>query len=68
MDELAALLGDGLLDRRMRVAERVDADAAQQVEVRSSVLVDEVTRLRRDEENGIPLVSWSRSRSSAARI
>ncbi len=33
VDERAALLGDGLLDRRMAVAERVDADAAEQIEI-----------------------------------
>ena len=42
MDQLAALLGDGLLDRRMRVAEGVDADAAEEVEVAFAVFVDQM--------------------------
>ncbi len=43
VDQRAALAGDGLLNRGMVIAERVDADAAEQVEVAIAVLVDDVT-------------------------
>ena len=42
MDELAALLGDGLFDGGVRVAEGVDADAAEEIEVACAVFVAEI--------------------------
>ena len=56
MDELAALLGDGLLDGGMRVAERVDADAAEQVEIAVAVFVDEIHAFAAREEKRIAIV------------
>jgi hypothetical protein len=35
VDERAALAGDGFFDNRMVIAERVDADAAEQIEIAS---------------------------------
>ena len=56
VDELAALPDDGLFDGRMAVAERVNADAAQQVEIALALLVDEVHTLSASEKNGIAVV------------
>ena len=60
VNELAALLGDGLFNRRMPVAERVDADAAEQVEVLRTVLVDEV------DTPSPPRREWDSGRRSGA--
>ena len=56
MDERAALARDGIDDGRMAVAERVDADAAEQVEITLALFVDEVNALAADEENRVPFV------------
>ena len=56
MDELPALLGDRLLDRGVRIAERVDADAAEQVEVLVAVLVFEIDAFAADEEERVAFV------------
>src|SRR5580698_99042 len=57
MNERAALLGDGFLDNWMAVAEGVDADAAEQVEVLRTVLVDYVNALAADKEDGVAFIS-----------
>ncbi len=56
VDERAALAGDGLFNDRMAVAERIDADAAEQIKVLRTVLVDNVNAFAADKENGIALV------------
>ena len=56
VDERAALAGDGFFNHRVVVAERVDADAAEQVEISSSVLVDDVNALAADKEDGVAVV------------
>ncbi len=57
MDERAALFGDGIFDGLMCVAQRVDADAAQQVEIARALFVDEVDALAAHKENRIAVVS-----------
>ncbi len=49
-------LSDGSLDRRMAVAKRVDADAAQQVEVFVAMLVNDVHTLAAHEKDRVPFV------------
>ena len=56
VDERAALAGDGFNNDRVIVAEGVDADAAEQVEVLRTVLVNDVNTLTRHEENGVAVV------------
>ena len=56
VDELAALLGNGALDDRAPVAESVDADAAEQIEVADAVLVDDVDAFAVCEQNGEALI------------
>jgi hypothetical protein len=56
VDERAALFGDGFFNNRMVIAERVDADAAEQVEVLRTVLVDDVNTLAADKEDGVAVV------------
>ena len=56
VNERAALVDDGSLDGRVRVAERVHADAAQQVEIAHSALIDEVNALALHEKNRIAIV------------
>ena len=56
VNERAALFGDGLFDCGMAVAKRVDADAAQQVEIAVAVFVDEVNALAAHKENRIALI------------
>ncbi len=45
VNERAALIDDGSLDGRVGIAERVYADAAQQVEIAHAALIDEVNAL-----------------------
>ncbi len=47
---------NGLFDRRMGVAERRDADAAEKIEVVLAVLVAQIDALPADEEVRIALV------------
>ncbi len=69
VDERAALAGDGFDDDRVIVAERVDADAAEQVEVLRTVLVDDVNALARRRRGWGCGRRWEcSSRASAARI
>jgi hypothetical protein len=56
VDERAALAGDGFLNDRMAVAEGVDADAAEQVKVLRTVLVDNVNALTTNEKDGVAVV------------
>jgi hypothetical protein len=56
VDERAALIDDGALDSRMTVSQRVDADAAQQVEIAVAFLIDEVHTLASHEEKGIAVI------------
>ena len=56
VQQLPALFADRLLDRRMPVAQRVDADAAQQVEIAVSLVVDQVHAFAADKQDGIALV------------
>src|SRR6185503_5017275 len=53
VDELTALLRDGVDDGGMPVAERVDADAAQQVEVAIAVFIDQVRAFAAGEEDRV---------------
>ena len=62
-DERAALTGDGFFNGRMLVAERVDADAAEQVEVAVAVFVDEVNAFAADKENRVALVGREQQRA-----
>ena len=48
--------GDGFFDDGMAVAEGVDADAAEQVEILRTVLVDDMDALAADEEDGVAVV------------
>jgi len=67
VDEGAALADDGFDDDRVGVAERVDANAAEQVEVAAALLVDEVHALAPLEEEGIAVVGGKqKSRLSLA--
>ena len=56
VDERAALAGDGFFNRGMAVAERVDADAAEQVEILRTVLVHDVNALTAHKEDGVALI------------
>ena len=56
VDELAALNGDGVLNDGAGIAESVDADAAEQVEVADAVLIDDVDTFAMGEQNGEPFV------------
>ena len=51
VDERAALAGDGFFDCRMAVAERVDADAAEQIEILRTVLVNDVNAFAAHKED-----------------
>ena len=56
MDERAALAGDGRFNDGMAVAEGIDADAAEQIEVAIAVLVDDVHALTPHKEDGVAVV------------
>ena len=56
VDERAALVGDSVDDRRMVIAERVDADAAEQIEIAIAVLVDDVHTFAADKKNRAAIV------------
>jgi hypothetical protein len=56
VDERAALAGDGFLDDRMAIAEGVDADAAEQVEVLRTVLVDNMNAFTTNEKDGVAVI------------
>jgi len=68
MNQRAALTSDGFFNGGMCVAERIDADAAEQVEIAVTLLVDEVNTFATDKEDGLRSYVGSSSRSSAARI
>ena len=56
VDQRAALPGNRLHDRRMVVAERVHADAAQQIEIAFALFVDDVHAFAADEEDRATLI------------
>ena len=56
MQQLFALFSDRLFDRRMTVAQRVDTDSAQQIEVAVSLVVNKVHTFAANEQDGIALV------------
>ena len=56
MDQRAALAGNGLHNRGMVIAERIDADAAEQIEIAIAVLIDDVNAFTAYEENGAAIV------------
>ena len=56
VQQLFALFSDRLFDRRMTVAQRVDTDSAQQIEVAVSLVVNKVHTFAADEQDGIALV------------
>src|ERR1700722_7379404 len=56
MDERAALSRNRIHNRRMVISERVDADAAEQVEVLRTVLVLDVDPVAAYEKHRAPLV------------
>src|ERR1700722_9849368 len=56
VDQLSALFGDGILNRRMAIAQCVDANTAQQIEIAVAVFVDKVNTLAANEQNRIPLI------------
>ncbi len=57
MDERAALAGDGFFNDGVAVAERVDTNAAEQVKVLRTVLVNDVNTLTRHKEDGAAVIS-----------
>src|SRR5579862_3440563 len=56
VDELLALFGDRILYCGMAIAQRIHADATQQIEVAVAVLVDKMDSLTANKENRIPLI------------
>ncbi len=56
VDQRAALVDDGAFDGGMTVAERVHADAAQQVEIVVAVFVDEMYALAANKQNRVAVV------------
>src|SRR5271170_7770945 len=56
VDELVALLGNSMFNGRMAVAQRVHADAAQQIEILLAMFIFEKDALATGEENRVPLV------------
>ncbi len=56
MDNRAALVDDGPLDRWVAVPQRIDPNAAQQVEIAVALFIDEMNTFASDEEKGIALV------------
>ena len=56
MDERAALAGDGVFNRGMRVPERIDTDAAEQIEISVALLIDEMNAFAAHKENRIALI------------
>src|SRR5450631_280651 len=56
VDKGAALANDGIFDRRMTIAKRIDADAAEKIEIAIPLLVDYMYTLAAHEEERIPLV------------
>ena len=56
VEQARALAADGFFDRGMRVAERGDADAAEQIEVVVAVFVAQIDAVSADEEAGSSLV------------
>ena len=56
VDQRSALVHDGSLNRRMPVAQRIHADAAQQVEILRTALVNQVHALAADKQDRVPFV------------
>src|SRR5271157_945491 len=56
VNEGAALFQNCICDGRMGVAQRVDADAAQQVEIAIALFVDELHELAANEVNGVAAI------------
>ena len=56
VQQLFALFRNGLFDCRMTIAQRVDTDSAQQIEVAVSLVVNKVHAFAADEQDGIALV------------
>ncbi len=56
VNQLLALLGNGLCNRGVVVAQRIHADPAQQVKVLRTVLVDDVHALAADKQNRVPVI------------
>ena len=57
VDKLAALFGDGFFDHGMAIAEGVDADSAEQVQIAIAFFVDDVNASPTDKEDGVAIVS-----------
>jgi hypothetical protein len=56
VNQLATLLDNGLLNRRMRIAQRIDADAAEQIEIAHAVFVDQMHAFATLKEQRIAVV------------
>src|SRR5580693_2574065 len=57
MNQLAALLRDGLFDGRMTIPQRIHADPAQQIQIALALGVDKMHTLAIDKQNRIALIS-----------
>ena len=51
VDQRAALLSDCLLNHLVAIAQRVDADAAEQIEIAVAVLIDQMNVFAGDKQN-----------------